>query len=91
MACSALPLEITRNRLTPCYYLALYCRHCSEIRAAVPEAPSDRFHPGPACRRESEYALLGEGGTQRALPFWRKDSLSRSEMIAAHWRAQKVR
>jgi hypothetical protein len=69
MACPELGLEILRHRLTPCYYVALYRRHCGEIRAAVPEAPSDRFHPCPVCRRDCEYALQGEGGTHRALPF----------------------
>jgi hypothetical protein len=35
MACSTLPLEIARNHLTRCYYVALCCGQHGEIRAAI--------------------------------------------------------
>jgi len=63
MSTSALPSEILRNGLTPCYYLMLLCREHGEIRYATAESPTERFHPCPLCARE--YNLLGEGGTHR--------------------------
>lgn len=44
MDCSALPLEILRNGLTHCYYVALHCRHWGDVLAAIKEAPI-RFQP----------------------------------------------
>ena len=69
MSCSALPLEIAENGLTHCYYLALHCRNCGDFRIGTDQEPSDHY-PCPVCQRLSEAALLGEGGTLRALPFW---------------------
>jgi len=93
MATSALPLEILRNGLTPCYFLSLHCRECGDIRTAIPEVPSDRFHSCPRCHQACEYTLLGEGGTQRELPFWNRiqDSFTMANMIEMHWRAQVTR
>jgi hypothetical protein len=51
MATSALPLEILRNGLTHCYYLSLPCRRCENVRAAVEEVPTDRFHLCPLCHK----------------------------------------
>jgi len=93
MATSALPLEIFRNGLTPCYYLSLHCRTCGDVRTAIPEVPSDRFHSCPLCHQACEYTLLGEGGTQRELPFWNRiqDSFTMANMIEMYWRAQVTR
>jgi hypothetical protein len=71
MECSTLPLEIASNHLTSCYYVALCCPQHGEIRAAMREAPVDRFHPCPVCglrvhtpgsRRDSKIcSVLGRG------------------------------
>ena len=55
--------EIASNHFTSCFYVALCCPQHGEIRAAMQEAPVDRFHPCPLCHLECEYALLGWGGT----------------------------
>jgi hypothetical protein len=89
MATSALPLTILRNGLTHCYYLSLHCRRCGNVRAAVEEVPSDRFHPCPLCHRDCVYAILGEGGTQRALPFW--NQIRESVSLDNQWLLQKAR
>ena len=71
MACAVLtPQELKRNRLTPCFYAALYCKRHGELRLALADVPPS-FLPCPACKRESLCVLLGEGGTRLPLPFWR--------------------
>jgi len=72
MACSTLPLEITSNHLTRCYYVALCCPQHGETRTAIQEVPVDRFHPCPVCHRDCEYTHLARGGTRRTVPVWDK-------------------
>ena len=93
MASSALPLEIVRNGLAPCYYLVLLCCEHGEIRTAMAEIPTGRFHPCPVCARNCEYKLLGEGGTHRSLPFWDeiRERVSLRQVIDTHWVLQKAR
>ncbi len=69
MPCSTLPLQITANGLTHCYYLAIHCREHGEIRIGTDQGPAD-LYACPLCQRLSETVLLGEGGTLRPLPFW---------------------
>jgi len=66
MSTSALPFEILRNGLTPCYYLMLLCREHGELRTAIADIPAGRFHPCPLCNRNCEYTLLGEGNASLA-------------------------
>jgi hypothetical protein len=70
MSCSALPLEIRRNRLAYVYYLHLYCDDHGMMRIAASKQPTKLFHPCPLCQAQCGYKLLGEGGTQRQLPFF---------------------
>ena len=72
MTCAALPLEIARNQLTHCFYVALRCRQHGEVRAALPAEPIGQRCRSPICNALSEYSYLGEGGTQRQLPFCRE-------------------
>ena len=87
MASTALPLELERNRLRHCFYLAIHCRKHGEIRAVLEELPQDRLLPCPRCHQASEYILLGEGGTLRDLPFWRDGQFSADEAVTALWRS----
>ena len=93
MSTSALPFEILRNGLTPCYYLMLLCREHGEIRTAIADIPIGRFYPCPLCAGNCEYKLLGEGGTQRSLPFWEemRESMSMRQLIDNQWVLQKAR
>jgi len=93
MSTSALPCEILRNGLTPCYYLMLLCREHGEIRTAIAEIPAGRFDPCPICARNCGYTLLGEGGTQRSLPFWDeiRESISMRQLIDNQWVLHKAR
>jgi len=71
MKCIALlPQEIARHSLTRYYYVLILCPGCSDIRAALAEIPDGRFCLCPACQRESEYVVMGEGASKRPLPFW---------------------
>jgi hypothetical protein len=70
MACAALPEELERNGLNPCFYAALYCKKHGELRLTLPDPPAP-FQGCPACARPSLCVLLGEGGTRLALQFWR--------------------
>ncbi len=92
MACSALPLEIAENNLTRCYYIALHCRQCGEIRVATEEAPSDDRYRCPLCQALCHSCLLGEGGTLRPLPFWDRpqNSYSLADTVRRFWLVQKA-
>jgi len=70
MSCSTLSFELTRNRLSHVYYLHLYCDDHGMMRVAASELPTKRFHPCPLCHADCAYRFLGEGGTQRPLPFF---------------------
>jgi len=73
MSTADLPDAIDHNGLTECIYLFVRCRTCGELRAAVSENPESRFMPCPTCNQDTEYRILGEGGTARTLPFWEKE------------------
>src|SRR5436309_4368096 len=66
MACTALAPELESHGLTPCWYVALYCREHSEL-------PSKRSPPGAIpvrlCAALCDCTLLGGGGTNKPLPF----------------------
>lgn len=71
MHCAELPQEIERHSLVPCYYFALGCPNCGNLRAALPKNPKTVVISCPACGDDAEILNpLGEGGTVRALPFW---------------------
>jgi hypothetical protein len=59
----------------------------------VEEVLSDRFDSCPLCHKACESTLLGEGGIQRALPFWNqiRESVSLRQLIDNQWLAQKAR
>jgi hypothetical protein len=44
------------------------------------------------CKRDCGYTILGEGGTQRALPFWKemRESVSLRQLIEGQWLLQKA-
>ena len=58
MGCPALRLELRRNRLVLCYYLALKCPQHGEMRAAVKRVPDGSYHC-PLCRVVCGWTLLG--------------------------------
>jgi hypothetical protein len=93
MACSALPLEIARNNLTPCVYLELHCLDHGKLRIAIRKVPVEKGHSCPLCGCLSWYAILGRGGTLRKLPFWNKlnEAFSIEEAIKAFWRSRQPR
>src|SRR5215469_17356384 len=68
------------------------CREHGEIRTAIADIPIGRFHPCPLCNRRCDYKLLGEGGTQRSLPFWDKirESVSMRQLIDNQWVVYKA-
>src|SRR5215469_8785207 len=57
-----LSLEIARHSLTPCYYVALWCPNCGEMRAGLPENPATTLLPCPSCRgRGSDFSASRKG------------------------------
>jgi len=91
MTCAALPLEIARNELTHCFYLALRCRQHAEVPVALPAEPIGQSCRCPICNTLCEY--LGEGGTQRQLPFWREicSETMMGEGIRRFWMLKRAR
>jgi hypothetical protein len=51
-------------------YTPVKHRYEPSIRAALPEIPVSRFCRCPSWQRESEYVIMGMGGTSRTLPFY---------------------
>lgn len=82
----ALEALTAANGLNLCVYLFLRCPQCGAIRVAVEKAPEGYLHPCPICRRDAAFILMGEGGTQSALPFWeRADYYLAEETDAIEW------
>src|SRR5215471_4481126 len=67
--------EISRHSFVRCFYVALWCPNCGNLRAGLEKNPTTTSIPCPSCHSQAEVVRhLGEGRTSRnrTLPFWER-------------------
>jgi hypothetical protein len=62
-------LSFSECTLHPCFYIALQCSRCGNVRQAVALQPIHCTIACPECALECHFVLLGRGLTKRNLPF----------------------
>ncbi len=59
----------SEDALRPCFYIALRCSRCGNVRQAISVQPIHDTTACPECALECNFVLLGSGLTRRYLPF----------------------
>jgi hypothetical protein len=60
---------LSEDALRPCFYIALRCSRCGNVRQAISIQPIHDTVACPECALKCHFVVLGSGLTRRNLPF----------------------